>query len=110
MARHRPRAPKHVVSLGKVCEDRLHLRKERRKLVDQRKWLKETRLGVGLVSNSSFLNGDVGIMGLVILNFGKQIIVSTLVDFPLYRLVLLCFRIISCGVFYCLVDIMYIHL
>jgi hypothetical protein len=36
--------------------------------------LKETRLGVGLVSNSSFLNGDIGIKGLVILNFGKQII------------------------------------
>jgi hypothetical protein len=98
------------VSLEKVCEDRLHLRKERRKLVDRRKWLKETRLGVSLVSNSSFLNGDVGIMGLMILNFGKQIIVSPLVDFPLYLLVLLCFRIISCGVLYCLVDIVYIHL
>jgi hypothetical protein len=33
--------------------------------------LKKTRLGVGLVSNSNFLNGDVGITGLVILNFGK---------------------------------------
>jgi hypothetical protein len=99
-----------VVSLEKVCEDRLHLRKERRKLVDRRKWLKETRLGVSLVSNSSFLNGDVGIMGLMILNFGKQIIVSPLVDFPLYLLVLLCFRIISCGVLSCLVDIVYIHL
>jgi hypothetical protein len=108
MARHRPRAPKHVVSFGKVCEGRLHLRKERNKLVDQRKWLKETRLGVGLVSNSSFLNGDIEITGLVILNFGKQIIVSPLVYFPLYLLVLLCFRIISCGVLYCLVDIVYI--
>jgi hypothetical protein len=76
MARHRPRAPKHVVSLGKVCEGRLHLWKERNKLVDQRKWLKETRLEVGLVSNSSFLNKDVGITGFVILNFGKQIIES----------------------------------
>jgi hypothetical protein len=28
-----------------------------------RKWLKETRLGFGLVSNSSFLNGDVGFTG-----------------------------------------------
>jgi hypothetical protein len=36
----------------------------------------ETRLGVGLVSNSSFLNRDVGIMGLLILNFDKQDIVS----------------------------------
>jgi hypothetical protein len=71
MARCRPRAPKHVVSLGEVCESQLHLRKERSKLVDREKWLKETRLGVGLVSNSSFLNRDVGIMGLVILNFDK---------------------------------------
>jgi hypothetical protein len=78
--------------------------------VDRRKWLKETRLGVGLVSNSNFLNGDVGIMGLVILNFSKQIIVSPLVDFLLYLLVLLCFLIISCGVLYCLVDIVYIYL
>jgi hypothetical protein len=78
--------------------------------VDQGKWLKETRLGVGLVSNSSFLNGDIGITGLVILNFGKQIIMSPLVYVPFYLLVLLCFRIISCGVVYCLVDIVYIHL
>jgi hypothetical protein len=99
-----------VVSLGKVSDGRLHLRKERSKLVDQRKWLKETRLGVGLVSNSTFLNGDVGIIWLVIPNFGKQIVVSHLVDFPLYLIVLLCFRIISCGVLYCLVDIVYIHL
>jgi hypothetical protein len=98
------------VSLGKFCEGRLRLRKERSKLVDRGKWLKETRLGVGLVSNSSFLNRDVGITGLVILNFGKQINVSPLVDFPLYLLVLLCFRIISCGVLYCIVDIVYIHL
>jgi hypothetical protein len=99
-----------VVSLGKVCEGQLRLWKERSKLVDRGKWLKETRLGVGLVSNLSFLNEDVGITGLVILNFGKQIIVSPLVDFPLYLLVLLCFRIISCGVLYCLVDIVYIHI
>jgi hypothetical protein len=63
MARHRPRASKCVVSLGKVCECQLHLQKERSKLVDREKWLKETRLGVGLESNSSFLNGDVGIIG-----------------------------------------------
>jgi hypothetical protein len=98
------------VSLGKVCEGWLHLRKERSKLVDREKWLKKTRLGVSLVSNSSFLNGDVGIMWLMIPNFSKQIIVSPLVDFLLYLLVLLCFHIISFGVLYCLVDIVYIYL
>jgi hypothetical protein len=92
------------VSLEKVCECQLNLRKERSKLVNQGKWLKETRLGVDLVSNSSFLNGDVGITRLVILNFGKQIIVpSLLVYLPLYFLVQLCFRVISCDVLYCLV-------
>jgi hypothetical protein len=63
MARHRSRAPKHVVGFGKVYEGRLRLRKEKNKLVDRGKWMKETRLGVGLESNSSFLNGDVGIIG-----------------------------------------------
>jgi hypothetical protein len=53
--RRRLRAPKCVVSLEKVCEGQLHLRKERSKLVD--------RLGVGLVNNSSFLNRGIGIMG-----------------------------------------------
>jgi hypothetical protein len=111
MARHRPRALKRVVSLRKVCEGPIHLRKERsRSLVEWGKWLKETQLGVGLVSNSSFLNGDVGITGLVILNFDKQIIVFLLIYFPLYLLVLLCFYVISCGVLYCFVDIVYIHL
>jgi hypothetical protein len=62
MYRCHPRSPKCVVSLRKVCEDRLRLRKERNKLVDQGKWLKETQLGVVLVSNSSFINGDVGIL------------------------------------------------
>jgi hypothetical protein len=76
MARHRPRAPEHVVSLRKVCEGWLCLRKERSKLVDQEKWLKETQLRVGLVSNSIFLIGDVEITWSVILNFGKQIFVS----------------------------------
>jgi hypothetical protein len=77
MARRRSRAPKRVVSLEKVCEGPLCIRKERSKsLVEWGKWLKETRLGVGLVSNSNFLNGDVGITVLVIPNFGKQIIVS----------------------------------
>jgi hypothetical protein len=111
MARRRSRAPKYVVSLGKVCKGPLHLRKERNKsLVEWEKWLKETQFGVDLVSNSSFLNRDVGITGLVILNFGLQIILSPLVYFPLYLLVLLCFRVISCGVLYYFVDIMYIHL
>jgi hypothetical protein len=62
------------------------------------------------VSNSSLLNGDVGITGLVIPNFGQQIIMSPLVYFPLYLLVLLCFHVIYCGVLYYFVDIMYIHL
>jgi hypothetical protein len=61
------------------------------------------------VSNTSFLNGDIGITGFVILNFGEQIIVSYLFYFPLY-LLLLYFRVISCDVFYCLVDIVYIYL
>jgi hypothetical protein len=99
------------MSFEKVCEGPLHLRKERSKsLVEWGKWLKEIRLGVGFVSNSSLLNRDVGIMGLVILNFGQQIIVSPLVYFLLYLLVLVCFRVISYGVLYCLVGIVYIHL
>jgi hypothetical protein len=110
-ARRRPIALKHVVSFGNVCEGLLRLRKERSKsLVEWGKWLKETRLGVGLVSNSDFLNEDIGITGLMILNFGQQIIMSPLVYFSLYLLVLLCFRVISCGVLYCFVDIVYIHL
>jgi hypothetical protein len=36
----------------------------------------------------------------VILNFGKQILVSPLLYLPLYLLVLLCVRFISCGVHY----------
>jgi hypothetical protein len=60
-----------VVNIEKVCECLLHLQKERSKsLVKWRKWLKEAWLRVDLVSNSSFLNGDVGITGLVITNFG----------------------------------------
>jgi hypothetical protein len=50
--------------LGKVCGGQLHLQKEISKLVDRGKWLKETRLGVGLVSNSNLLNEDVGITDL----------------------------------------------
>jgi hypothetical protein len=61
-----------VASLEKVCEGLLRLQKERsRSLVEWEKWLKETRLGVDLVGNSIFLNGDIGITGLVILNFGQ---------------------------------------
>jgi hypothetical protein len=72
MAMRRPRAPKHVVSLEKVYEGLLRLWKKRSKsLVEWGKWLKETQLRVGLVSNSTFLNRDVGITELVILNFGK---------------------------------------
>jgi hypothetical protein len=110
MARHRPRAPKLVVSIEKVCECWLHLQKERSKLVDRGKWLKETQLRVDLVSNSSYLNREVGITGLVILNFGKQILVSHLLYLPVYSLILLCFRSISCDVFHCLLGIVYIYL
>jgi hypothetical protein len=40
MARHRPRAPKVVVSHGKDCEGLRFLRKKRRKsLVEWGKWL-----------------------------------------------------------------------
>jgi hypothetical protein len=78
--------------------------------VDQGKWLKDTQLEVGLVSNSSFLNRDVEITRLMIPNFGKQIIFSLLVYLPLYFLVHMCFRVRSCDVLYCLVDIMYIYL
>jgi hypothetical protein len=110
MARHCLRDPKHVVSVGKVCKGWLRLQKERIKLVDRGKWLKEARLRVGLVRNSIFLNGYVVITSLVILNFGKEIIVSPLFYFPLCLLVLLCFRVISCDVLHCLVDIVYIYL
>jgi hypothetical protein len=61
-----------MMSLEKVCECPLHLWKERSKsLVEWEKWLKETRLRVGLVNNSCFLNGDIGITGLMISNFGQ---------------------------------------
>jgi hypothetical protein len=100
-----------VVSLGKVCEGWLHLRLERSKIVDRGKWLKETHFGVGIVSNSRFLNGDVGITELGIVNFGKQIIVPPLLVYlPVYFLVQLCFPAISYDVLYCLVDIVYIYL
>jgi hypothetical protein len=48
--------------------------------------------------------------GLVISNFGKQILVSPLLYHMLYLLVLLCFRSISCDVLYYLVDIVYTYL
>jgi hypothetical protein len=110
MVRYCPRAPEHVVSLEKVCEYRFHLRKERSKLVDQGKLLKEIRLGVSLVSNSSLLNEDVGITWLMILNFSKQIIMSLLIYFLIYLLILLCFRVIFCDMLHCLVNIVYIYL
>jgi hypothetical protein len=54
------------------------------------------------VSNSNFLNKDVGITRLVIPNFGNQIIMpSLLIYLLLYFLVQLCFRIISYDVLYC---------
>jgi hypothetical protein len=48
--------------------------------------------------------------GLVIPNFGKQMLVSPLLYLLLYLLVLLCFCSISCDVLYCLVDVVYIYL
>jgi hypothetical protein len=51
MVTRHPRAPKRVVSVRKVYEGQLCLREERIKLVDWGKWLKETRLGVCVVSN-----------------------------------------------------------
>jgi hypothetical protein len=102
--------PKRVVSLRKVCEDRLCLQKKRNKLVDRGKWLKETRVGVGLVSNSTFLNRDVGIMGLAILNLCKQIIVSpSCLPSALLSSSIVLLLYILC-VLYCLVDIVYIYL
>jgi hypothetical protein len=71
MASHHPKALKYVVGLEKVCEDLLRLWKKTCKLVDREKWLKKTRFKVDLVSNLSFLNGDIEITGLVILNFDK---------------------------------------
>jgi hypothetical protein len=63
-ARCHPRTPKRVMSLEKVCEGLLYLQKEKSKrLVEWEKWLKEIRLGVCLMSNSSFLNRNVGITG-----------------------------------------------
>jgi hypothetical protein len=108
MTRHCPRAPKHVVSFGKVCKGLLHLQKERSRLVDQRKWLEETRLRVGLVSNSGFLNGDVGITGLVIPIFSKQIMVSlSCLPSALLSSSIVPPRYILC-VLHFLVDIMYV--
>jgi hypothetical protein len=57
-----------------------------------------------LVSNSNFLNEDVGITWLVIPNFSKQIIMSSsLVYFPLYSLVHICasvLYIVVCSIVY----------
>jgi hypothetical protein len=89
------------MSLGKVCEGRLRLWKEKSKLVDRGKWLKETQLGVGLVSNSSFLNGDVGITWLVISIFSKKIFVS---------LSYLPFAVFSSYICASMLDIVYIYL
>jgi hypothetical protein len=78
MARHHSRAPKRVVSLGKVCEDRLHIQKEKKKVSGSGKvverclawsWpYEELKLPQWRHMNHG--------VGLVILNFGKQIIVS----------------------------------
>jgi hypothetical protein len=61
------------------------------------------------VSNSSFLNGDVGITGLMILNFSKQIIVSpSLVCVSYCSLLLFCASTYCCSVLVFEEDIVYI--
>jgi hypothetical protein len=62
--------------LRKFVKIHFAIERKEQELVKWGKRLKETRLGVGIVSNSTFLNRDVGIT-VVILNFGKQILVST---------------------------------
>jgi hypothetical protein len=63
MGRHRPKAPKDVVSRGKVCESLLHLRKERSRASEVRKAVeRDLAWSSHLVGNSSYHNGDVGIM------------------------------------------------
>jgi hypothetical protein len=60
MARCHPRALKRVIDLGKICKGLLYLQKKTSKtLVEWGKCLKETRLEIYLVSNSTFLNGDM---------------------------------------------------
>jgi hypothetical protein len=62
MARCRPRAPKIVVSHGKVCEGPFHLHKEKTRASELRKVIeRDPALSWLLVDNSSYLNGDVGI-------------------------------------------------
>jgi hypothetical protein len=63
MARHRPITPKRVVSFGKVLKIRFTSKRKEVRASEVKKGVKKTRLGVGLVSNSSFLNRDVGITG-----------------------------------------------
>jgi hypothetical protein len=63
MARRRPRAPKVVVSCDKVCEGLLCLRKKKERASEVRKVVKrDPTWSWLLVGNSSYLNGDVGIM------------------------------------------------
>jgi hypothetical protein len=62
------------------------------------------------MSNSSFLNRDVGITGLVIPNFGKQIILSlSYLPSALLSSSIVLLLYILC-VLHCLVDILYIYL
>jgi hypothetical protein len=63
------------------------------------------------MDNSSFLNGDIRITGLVISNFGKQISVSfSLVCLSCCSLVHTCsFHFIYCNVLACEVDIVDIY-
>jgi hypothetical protein len=63
MARCHPRAPKVVIIRGKACEDPLHLCKEEARASEVRKMIeRDPAWSWLLVGNSSYLNGDVGIM------------------------------------------------
>ena len=67
-----------MVSLGKFVQVRFASERKEAKLSGVGKVVeRDPAWSWCFVSNSSFLNGDVGITGLVILNFGKQITASS---------------------------------
>jgi hypothetical protein len=99
------------VRLGKVYEGWLHLRKEGRKQVSGlRKVVERDPTWSWPCEELKLPQRRHWNHGLVILNFGKQILMSPLLCLPIYLLVLLCFHSISYDVLHCLVDIVYIYL
>jgi hypothetical protein len=112
MTRRHTRPTKLVVSLGKICEGLLHLRKKRSKsLVEWGKWLKETRLGVGLCEQLNLpqrrrRNHEIDDSKLWQTN--HRIIFLDL-PFLLFFSSYSCFRFIYCSVLACEVDIVYIY-